>query len=572
MSAFLLPREKVALWGILTVAFVLRIWGVHFGLPFLYHADEPIVVNHALAYGSGDLNPHFFNIPPLVSYLLFICYGGYFVLGRAAGLFHSVADFERLFYLDPTSFYFLGRLIFGVLLGVLAVYLLYRLAKRFWGPGMALWAAFLLAVNFLHARDSHYIYADIPLLCVLLWGFYAICLVAESPLSVKRHLLVGCALGLAAATKYNGIFLIIPYFWVCVRSVPVRKWVFLGGLSAMASIVFFLLFNPYAILDASFFIQELREQSQANSGGGPWFHHLIYSLAGAAGIPFLVISLLGLLRGLVERDIKREAAAIFVLGYYAVLCKWGQPYDRYVLPLMPFLCLFAGHVIFSSRQTLCDRHQEVRERSAVMIWWFALIGIVVAPSLQRIVYWDRLMSAPDVRTLAKSWIEAHIPPGSRIALDGSFFTPRLSFSAKQLTEKLALIEAQPGAHSNAKKRRIETLLKKPVASAYDMYFLAAEPETSPFLFAEPQIPLDIDSLKNRGIQFVVIMENFNRSNGLFLQELEKTAEPIMRFSPYRVPFDGKARDDQPLTGGPFLWEDIRARDRNGYPLTVYALR
>ena len=71
MGTFRLDRNSLILLLILAFAFFLRIWGVHFGLPYAYHADEPIVIHHALAYGSGDLNPHFFNIPPLVSYLLF---------------------------------------------------------------------------------------------------------------------------------------------------------------------------------------------------------------------------------------------------------------------------------------------------------------------------------------------------------------------------------------------------------------------------------------------------------------------------------------------------------------------
>jgi len=91
-------QDRLWLCSILLIGFSLRLWGVHFGLPHLYHADEPIVVNHALAYGTGDFNPHFFKIPPLVSYLLFICYGVFFVLGRAFGFFAGVQDFEFLFY------------------------------------------------------------------------------------------------------------------------------------------------------------------------------------------------------------------------------------------------------------------------------------------------------------------------------------------------------------------------------------------------------------------------------------------------------------------------------------------
>ncbi|MBF0254446.1 MAG: hypothetical protein HQL11_04910 [Candidatus Omnitrophica bacterium] len=83
-------RAKWAGVGIIGVGLVLRLAGLRFGL---FHADEPIVVNHALAYGTGDLNPHFFCIPPLVSYLLAGIYGLAFLWGTLWGASGGVADF-----------------------------------------------------------------------------------------------------------------------------------------------------------------------------------------------------------------------------------------------------------------------------------------------------------------------------------------------------------------------------------------------------------------------------------------------------------------------------------------------
>ena len=88
----------VLMLGILALGLALRLAGVSFGLPHLYHADEPIVVNHALAYGTGDFHPHFFKIPPLVSYLLFLFYGLSYLVGKGIGLFQNVGDFELLFF------------------------------------------------------------------------------------------------------------------------------------------------------------------------------------------------------------------------------------------------------------------------------------------------------------------------------------------------------------------------------------------------------------------------------------------------------------------------------------------
>src|SRR3989338_10346766 len=112
MAKTSVPKHKDASYGliiafILAAAFSLRIWGIRLGLPELYHADEPIVVNHALAYGASDLNPYFFKIPPLISYLLSTAYGFYFILGHIMGQFSGVDNFARLFLTDPSSFYFL---------------------------------------------------------------------------------------------------------------------------------------------------------------------------------------------------------------------------------------------------------------------------------------------------------------------------------------------------------------------------------------------------------------------------------------------------------------------------------
>ncbi len=62
-------KDNLAIYLILVLGFMIRLYGVKFGLPGLYHADETIVVNHALAYGTGDLNPHFFRIPSIPLYI-----------------------------------------------------------------------------------------------------------------------------------------------------------------------------------------------------------------------------------------------------------------------------------------------------------------------------------------------------------------------------------------------------------------------------------------------------------------------------------------------------------------------
>ena len=117
------------LFWILALAFGLRLCGIGFGLPHLFHQDEPIIVNHAMAYGGGDFNPHFFKIPPLTSYLLFFLYGLYYGL-TAVTQGVSPEGFAVLFFCDPSVFYLIARIVFGAILGTASVYLLFRLTKK----------------------------------------------------------------------------------------------------------------------------------------------------------------------------------------------------------------------------------------------------------------------------------------------------------------------------------------------------------------------------------------------------------------------------------------------------------
>ena len=347
---------------IFVLAFVLRAWGIHFGLPDLFHADEPIIVNHALAYGTGDLNPHFFNIPPLVSYLLFGLYGIFFVIGKGFGFFSSAADFAAAFFRDPTLFYLIGRLCLGVIPGVISIFGLMRLCANL---GMQnfdrLFAGLLFAVCFIHVSDSHYIYADIPL--VLIGVFFFVFLTQLDLEKWSSHVFLGTLIGVASACKYNGVFLAAPYLWFVLglRRSAAKSLSFLSSAGICAGIVFFL-FNPYSLIDFHFFISELQEQSTANSGVDVW-HHLRYSLFEGISLPICILSLWGCTGAFRRKDIKSQSLVFFCVVYYLLLWRKGQPYARYVLPMVPFLIILAI-------QAFADLRKQLPRFSVL---WFLLI-------------------------------------------------------------------------------------------------------------------------------------------------------------------------------------------------------
>jgi hypothetical protein len=53
------------LWATIGAALALRLFGIMWGLPHAYNADEPHLVNLAVSFGGGSLNPYAFKYPTL---------------------------------------------------------------------------------------------------------------------------------------------------------------------------------------------------------------------------------------------------------------------------------------------------------------------------------------------------------------------------------------------------------------------------------------------------------------------------------------------------------------------------
>src|SRR5215831_1418252 len=141
--------SPIILSAILVLALSVRLVGITWGLPYVFNPDEARIVNHALAFGTGDLNPHDFIYPSLYMYILFFVYGMSYVFGWLAGVFSSTDDFVRLFFNDATLFYLPGRLI-AALSGVISVAMVYLLGRRAYNARVGLIAAAFLTFSVQH--------------------------------------------------------------------------------------------------------------------------------------------------------------------------------------------------------------------------------------------------------------------------------------------------------------------------------------------------------------------------------------------------------------------------------------
>jgi hypothetical protein len=84
-----LHRVNWLLLAVLGIGFCVRIVGINWGLPYLYHPDEFQVVQVYLTMVENlDMNPHWFTYPSLMMYANALMYGLYFVARHLLGSFH----------------------------------------------------------------------------------------------------------------------------------------------------------------------------------------------------------------------------------------------------------------------------------------------------------------------------------------------------------------------------------------------------------------------------------------------------------------------------------------------------
>lgn len=525
-----MPGERRPDWGlclglvlILGVGLGLRLWGIDFGLPNLNcRPDESTLVHKAAGMGKGDLNPRFFNYPSLHFYVLAVFYGLYFCAGYLSGTFAGLADFEHRCLVDPSAVYLAGRVL-GAGLGVASIAVLYLIGRSGGGRRLGLVAAALLSVAFLHTRDSHFLTVDIPASFHLLVAY----------LFYFRYLQRGrwgelawgaVFLGLAASTKYNlGVFVAAQVLAVVLGPAGAARGRQLAGSLALTGLAF-VAGTPFALLDWPSFWRDLSfERAHFAAGHGQdlgwgWVRHLSFTLPMGLGWPLFGASL----AGCAWLGWRRRPADLILLGgilaYYAVAGSGKLVFPRYMLPLVPLLCLSAAIGL-----------EEVARRWRGL--WAVLVLAALIPGVALSWQHDQLLTRTDTRLLAAEWIEAQVPDGANIAMTGSEYGhPQVRRTRAWLQERAE--DLRQAGESSWYQERLLQLPGFPAAPAY--YVVALRP---PFRMPLRSVwsPCSVDSLRNRGVGWVVTLEHplgYSQVEAEFARQLESQAVLMARFDPF----------------------------------------
>ena len=419
--------EKWQLMVTVLVAFLLRIWGIDFGLPYIYHPDEPrYVVIAQNIFKTGDLNPHFFNYPSLFFYLNALVYIPYYFAGSLMGAFRSPDDIPAPIMLAmgtgqtpmPSTF-LLGRFL-TVAFGCAVVVLVFLIGRRLTNNSMTgLLAALMMATSPMNVANSRYITPDTFLVFFALLAFWEAVQVFDKG-DIRHYVAAGIAIGLVASTKYNGALIVIALVSAHFLRHGVKGFKEPNlYLALVMSAVTFFATTPFALLDHQKFLADLEFEGWHYSTGHAgmegnvlnWYLAYLWKTEGALSL-FAIVEIL---RGICMRSKKIVLLSVFPLAYFTFINNFAVRNDRTILPLTPFLFLLAASFLATLLVPATWRQSRWKWPMLVAGIFIILVSLIL-PLLQTVQGGFRL-TAIDSRETARIWINRNLPPGSRIAIE-----------------------------------------------------------------------------------------------------------------------------------------------------------
>lgn len=439
---------------LLLLTFIPRFYDILKFLPD-YNIDENDIVEFAVGFMGGDLDPHWYKYGPLYAYILSIIY---FI--QSVFYTGSLDNFVQDIFFNCTKFYYTARFVNSCVYLILA-YFTYKLAKKYFNSKIALIALFIAIFPFCDRLNYFKIRVDTLLALWSILAMYFSLRVFETG-KLKNYLLTGLFWGLGLATKPLPALLILPSIFSAhffgfkkdkvftvhkakqIKNLTTDKtnkskqtllknfgysivnkkiYIFL-----IAGIVTNFLVHPYSFIN---FEGYKREQFQAIlSEGSKNFTpgSDITRFFPAFGYVFTVVSIIAVIY-MVYKLIKGKNALYLILVSYPVIF-WlvfakGAARNYFYIPIIPFLIIFIAKFIF-------DVSQRVKNnifKSAVIC--LLLVVIILQPAIGQINTTLKLNSCENYKELhtalaAKHWIEANISQDSKILLYGYYTAlPRL---------------------------------------------------------------------------------------------------------------------------------------------------
>ncbi len=349
------------------------------------------------------------------------------------------------------------------LVDVGTVWLIFLLGRHLYGPAVGLLASSFLALNVMHVQLSHFFTADPYMTFFVVASVYLMVRgvvpkrgSVEGSLSSRRSLLflhlAAAAAGLAVGSKFAAILLVLPLLAAVYLSVKRRLgWTLLtlGATLALA----FIITNPFALLDnscevvtpsavigpisipainwGSCFLDNIGTQgamvrgdldlpfTRQYRGTAPFLYFAEMQLRWGMGPILGLLAFLGFgwiaWQTMRRLDLRRWRLGVAAVAAEAepgsvILLAWALPFFlstgsfyvkfmRYLMPLTPFLMLFAAAMLWQWRQQR---------------WRSAVVGLALIATALYALSFVNMYQTAHPWAAASQWIYANVSPGATI--------------------------------------------------------------------------------------------------------------------------------------------------------------
>ncbi len=321
-----------------------------------------------------------------------------------------------------------GRYLTEILDGATVV-LAMIFTRRAFGRMASLLAGALIATTVTMIQLAHFFAVDA-------WVTFFSMLVLLICLELYRHrtmrwtALAGVAFGMALATKVSVVELAVPIFVAVVASFidrgwpriiePVVKHLALAGVAALAT---FAVFEPYALLQPSAFIDDARLQWRIVTGrydvpftrqftGDIPVRYEIGNLVHWGLGPFLGIAALIALGWTLWRIRRLPFSYLLLLSwiipYFALIATAQAKFLRYLEPIVPALVILTAAALVQ----FLPWERRLSWRTAVSA---TAVALILAGTIGWSAAFESIYSQPHSRIAASEWIYQNIPGGSKIS-------------------------------------------------------------------------------------------------------------------------------------------------------------
>ncbi len=255
---------------------------------------------------------------------------------------------------DKTTLYIFMRSVM-VFFSVMLVFVTSKIYKHVFGtttPRVLL--IFLLVFNWFFIVYAHYVNADIVLAFLLSLSFLFFAQYYWRQNDTKFTVLAALFFGLAIGTKITALISMPAFLYIFVKK---KDAMGLFGFIAVAFVAFSVS-NPFSII----FLRDFtfRIYAMLFKEGGMVFDSVNYSLLKYIGslskiltVPVFLLAIFGMAKS--RRDILSRFFIFNVVLYFIFYSIQSRLIDRWLLPIIPILIMYASYAIYELRTKVSKR-------------------------------------------------------------------------------------------------------------------------------------------------------------------------------------------------------------------------